>query len=262
MVTPMAPTNKTRLGSLALLAVFGTALLAGCAGFGGDDGNRAPQAVLEADREKGWVGDEFTFDAQSSSDPDGNVTTWEFDFGDGTKQTVTDDDAARVKHAYTDGGEYVVTVKVIDDGTQDGLGEKTDEESVRVAVDDRSPVATQVVRAPLNTSAGSRMAVPFDVNEGADRAKANLTLQNTLPAGASQVLVRILDPSGKVLEEQSVSLPDTSEKDIELSTPLEAIDNHTLELVAESGSARVTGEIQRIYSEMPDADRESDEQDD
>lgn len=258
----MAPhKRKTQTGILAMLALVGAALLSGCAGLG-DDGNRAPTARLEADRETGWVGDEFTFDAQSSSDPDGNVTSWEFDFGDGSpKMTVTDEDAARVKHAYDDGGEYVVTVKVIDDGTGDGLEEKADEQSLRVAVDDRSPVAAQVVRTPLNTTAGSTMDVPFEVNDGADRALANLTLQNTLVAGASEVTVRILDPSGKVLEEQSVSLPDTEEKDVELSTPLDAMGDHVLEIVADSGSARVTGELQSIYSDQPDPDEESDEMD-
>ena len=123
MVTPMAPNRKT--GTLALLALVGAALLSGCAGWvgsNGHDGNVAPVARLDADNDNAWAGDEVTFDAQDATDPDGNVTQWRFDFGDGTHLNVTDRDAARVKHAYARGGEYEASVVVVDDGTHDGLG--------------------------------------------------------------------------------------------------------------------------------------------
>lgn len=257
MVTPMAPTNRKKT-ALVLVTLVGAALLSGCAGLGGsDDGNRAPRAELDADKATGQTGEEFTFDAQSSMDPDGNITSWEFDFGDGSpKQTVTDEDAARVKHTYLEGGEYIVTVKVVDDGTHDGLGELSDEDSVHVAVDETSAVAAQVVRAqPVNTTAGSRMPVPFGVNDGADRATVNVTAQNALLVGASEVRLRLLDPSGKVLEEEVVSLPDTQPKDVEFDAVLESLGNHTLEVVAISGSARVSGELEVVYSDVADLDK-------
>lgn len=269
MVTPMAPQRNTdqprrgparkRAGVLAVLALVGAALLSGCAGMGNDDdgdANRAPRAEIDADKTKGQTGEEFTFDAQSSSDPDGNITSWEFDFGDGTRETVTDDDAARVKHTYLEGGEYVVTVKVVDDGTQDGLGELSDEDEVHIAVDETSAVAAQVVRAePVNTTAGSRMPVAFDVNDGADRAQVNVTVQNALLVGASEVRLRLLDPSGDVLEEQTVNLPDTQPKEIEFDSLLTDVGDHTLEVTALSGSARVTGDIEVVYSDAPDLDK-------
>ena len=267
MVTPMAPQRKTdqppkgparkRAGVLAVLALLGAALLSGCAGVGDDnEGNRAPRAEIDADKTKGRTGEEFTFDAQSSSDPDGNITSWEFDFGDGTpKQTVTDEDAARVKHTYTDGGEYIVSVKVVDDGTHDGLGEKMDDDEIHVAVDETSAVAAQVIRAePVNNTAGSSMPVAFDVNDGADRAQVNVTVQNTLLVGASEIRLRLLDPSGDVLEEQTVSLPDTEAKQIEFDSMLTDTGDHSLEVTALSGSARVTGDLEVVYSDAPDLD--------
>lgn len=273
MVTPMAPKRKTdqppkgparkRAGVLAVLALVGAALLSGCAGLGNgnDDGNRAPRAEIDADKTKGHTGEEFTFDAQSSMDPDGNITSWEFDFGDGTKETVTDEDAARVKHTYLDGGEYIVTVKVVDDGTQDGLGELADEDEVHVAVDESSPVTAQVVRAePVNNTAGSSVPVPFDVNDGADRAQVNVTVQNTLVIGSSEIRLRLIDPSGKVLEEQTVSLPDTEPKEIEFDSMLSDVGDHSLEVTALSGSARVTGDLEVVYSDAPDLDKAEAEQ--
>lgn len=260
----MAPNHrKTKAGVLAMLAVAAAALLAGCAGLGDDEGNRAPQAVLEADRDEAYAGEEFTFDAQSSSDPDGQVTEWRFDFGDGTQTTVTDDDAARVKHAYARGGEYIVTVTVVDDGDGEGLGERTDEDAVHVAVDERMPVAASVVRTPLNTSAGSELELPFQVNEGADRAVANVTLQNTLLTGSSRVTLRFHDPSGNVIEEETYTLDSSEPKDVEFSSLLtDDVGNHTLEVVAESGSATVDGELEVLYSDAPDLDKLKDQADD
>src|SRR5687768_5465277 len=189
MVTPMAP-NSRKSGILATLALLTTALLSGCAGIsgGGDDGgNAAPVARLDADKDNAWAGEDITFDAQDSDDPDGNVTEWRFDFGDGTRMNVTEDDAARVTHAYARGGEYEVTVTVVDDGTGDGLGEKASTATVEVSVDERSPVVANVILTGLTNASGSSMGVPFDVRDGADRTVSNVTLQNLMVTGAAQV---------------------------------------------------------------------------
>src|ERR1041385_4267814 len=142
-------TRKTPAWTLVALALVGAALLSGCAGLGNSSnnaGDRSPHAVLQSDRSKGWTGDTFTFDGQGSSDPDGNVTSWRFDFGDGSNATVGNADAARVKHAYAQGGEYVVTLTVIDDGTKDGLHKASDTDSVRVAVDAPTSVPATAAR--------------------------------------------------------------------------------------------------------------------
>jgi PKD repeat protein len=248
----MAPHNrKTPTGTLMVLALVGAALLAGCAGLGNsnDDGNRAPTAQLQSDKDSGNVGDAFTFDGQGSKDTDGNVTSWRFDFGDGSNASVETADAARVKHAYTHGGDFVVTLTVVDDGTHDGLERKSDSDTVRVSVDQRFPVAATVVKTPLNDSAAARMAMPFRAYDGADKAVANLTLQSTLLTGASEVRVRILDPAGKVLQERTVVLNDTTPKALSIEAPLSDTGNHTFEVLAQSGAARVTGDLQVVYSE-------------
>lgn len=255
MVTPMAPNRKT--GTLAVLALVGAALLSGCAGWvgsNGHDGNVAPVARLDADKDKAWAGDDLTFDAQDSTDPDGNVTQWRFDFGDGTHLNVTDRDAARVKHAYARGGEYEASVVVVDDGTHDGLGEKSSKATVRVAIDERSPVAAEVVRTAVgNGSAGSRMDVPFDVRQGADRTVSNVTLQNLLVAGATEVQLTVRDPSGKVLAQETYTLNSTESRDVKLSADLDDTGNHTLEVLAVSGAARVTGVQETHYGDDMDA---------
>ena len=255
MVTPMAPHKNRKTASILMLALVGAALLSGCAGLGdSEESNRAPDAELDAAKTEGYAGEEFTFDAQSSEDPDGEVTEWRFDFGDGTQMTVDEEDAARVKHTYAQGGEYIATVTVVDDGTGDGLGEKTDEDAVHIAVDDRMPVAATVVRSPAG-DAGSMVELPFEVREGADRATANLTLQNTLLTGSSIVTLRLHDPDGNVIEEESYTLESAEPEEVVFDSLLAGdIGNHTLEVVADSGSARASGELLVIYSDAPDVD--------
>jgi trimeric autotransporter adhesin len=74
-------------------------------------------------------------DASSSTDPDGTVTGWTWDFGDGsapaTGQTAT--------HAYGAGGEYTVTLTVTDDRG----GEATTSQGVTV----QAPVGPVVLAA-------------------------------------------------------------------------------------------------------------------
>jgi PKD repeat protein len=252
MVTPMAP-NIPKSGVLATLALLATALLSGCAGVtgGGDDGgNIAPVARLEADKDNAWAGEEIAFDAQDSEDPDGNVTEWRFDFGDGTRVNVTDEDAARVSHAYARGGEYEVSVTVVDDGEGGGLGEKASTATVQVAVDERSPVAANVIRTALtNNSAASRMEVPFDVREGADRTVSNVTVQNVLVAGASEVRLVLRDPSGDVLKEQTYTLNSTEPEEVEFEADVDDDGAHVLEVLAVSGAARVTGFQETFYGD-------------
>jgi PKD repeat protein len=58
----------------------------------------------------GAVEEDVTFDGTGSSDPDGDIVTWEWDFGDnstGTGETTT--------HAYSTAGIYNVTLTVTDD---------------------------------------------------------------------------------------------------------------------------------------------------
>ena len=78
--------------------------------------NRAPSAALEA-----W-GDDLTihFDGVESSDPDGQVTDYRWNFGDGATGT-----GSTTRHTYAAAGTYTVTLTVTDDAGAQGSTSKT-----------------------------------------------------------------------------------------------------------------------------------------
>jgi PKD repeat protein len=74
--------------------------------------NDPPTATFSYTPDQPQEGEQITFDASNSSDPNGVITSYEWDFdSDGT----TDATGETVDHTYTDGGEYTATLTVTDD---------------------------------------------------------------------------------------------------------------------------------------------------
>ena len=86
------------------------------------------------------------FDGYASSDTDGLVVDWQWDFGDSTTGS-----GPNVQHEYATTGSYTATLTVRDDG---GL---TDTRETHVTVNGCQPLAIQI--APSNTQAGKELAI-------------------------------------------------------------------------------------------------------
>ena len=74
--------------------------------------NQPPIANFTYSPEKPVVNQPVTFDASSSYDPDGKITAYEWDFGDGNITKTTHE---IIKHSYSEAGIYEVTLTVKDD---------------------------------------------------------------------------------------------------------------------------------------------------
>lgn len=72
--------------------------------------NNPPAADAGADQ-NGYLGTQFSFDGSESSDPDGTIVSYDWDFGDGTQHAS----GATPSHTYANHGQYTVTLKVTDD---------------------------------------------------------------------------------------------------------------------------------------------------
>ncbi len=88
----------------------------------------------------GFIDEEITFDGSGSSDSDGTITNYTWDFGDGTTgygETTT--------HAYSSPGNYSVTLTVKDDE-----GASDDDESYAIISQPNLPPTDPIVNGPEN----------------------------------------------------------------------------------------------------------------
>lgn len=70
----------------------------------------------------GYVGNVIAFDGSASSDPDGVIVAYDWDFGDGA---LAADAGPMPSHVYAAAGEYTVTLTVIDDTGESGSATTT-----------------------------------------------------------------------------------------------------------------------------------------
>ena len=110
--------------------LVGLLALTGACGGGSssseDDGatpvaNRTPTAQLTVSNGDGFAPLTVTFDASGSSDPDGSITSYRWDYGDGTQETA----GATTSHTYQDTGVFTVSVQVTDDDGATGSISRT-----------------------------------------------------------------------------------------------------------------------------------------
>lgn len=73
--------------------------------------NQPPVASFTYSPENPLVSEEITFDSSDSYDPDGEIVSYDWDFGDGDTAS-----AQVVTHTYSSAGDYTVTLTVTDNG--------------------------------------------------------------------------------------------------------------------------------------------------
>ncbi len=108
--------------------------------------NEPPVAVIDVANTRVDTGENVLLFAGSSFDPDGVISSYRWDFGDGA--TATGPDAG---HAWDDDGIYTVTLTVTD-----GFG-ATDSDTVDVTVRNRAPIAA--ISAPVAVGVGESAAI-------------------------------------------------------------------------------------------------------
>ncbi len=95
--------------------------------------NRPPVAMLILDSPEVWKGRPVTFNASESSDQDGTVVSYEWDFGDGSRRESSRSPWA--VHTFAHGGPFTVRLTALDDLSD------ADVATLAVMVGNRPPVA-------------------------------------------------------------------------------------------------------------------------
>lgn len=75
-----------------------------------NDSNKGPVPTINVAKTDIKTGELVTFNALKSKDPDGQITKYEWNFGDGTS-----DNGVIIDHVFKKSGDYLVTLKTTDD---------------------------------------------------------------------------------------------------------------------------------------------------
>ena len=146
-----------RVRSALLVLVGALALVAGARVPPPTDTNLVPVASPSADPSTGTVPLTVAFSSAGSTDPDGTIASYAWDFGDGG--TSTD---AEPTHVYTSVGTYVAVLTVTDDG---GATATASVDVSVQAVPNQSPIA-DLQATP--TSGSVALVVSFDGSGSTD----------------------------------------------------------------------------------------------
>lgn len=124
--------------------------------------NEALSAIFEADPQSGEAPLEVNFDASKSSDPDGNIDTYEWDFNnDGD---YSDAEGEKVKHKFEKIGKYTVSLRVTSTTGEEDIGEKEIE-----VVEQQGPQAViTIADEPESLTVGTSYIFKSDGSESPD----------------------------------------------------------------------------------------------
>ncbi len=117
--------------------------------------NESPTAAFDYSPINPKVDEDIYFNASDSSDPDGTIETYEWDFGDNTTDT-----GETVTHRYSSSGTYAVQLTVTDDSGNTGSTTKT------VTVSENQSPTAAFVYSPTNPDVGER--VHFNASDSTD----------------------------------------------------------------------------------------------
>ena len=123
----------------------------------GEQANQPPNVLATVTAFEAVVGEEITFDASASTDPDGTIVSYQWEFGDGNGS-----DQAVATHAYSSAGTYTAIVIVTDD---DGDTAGATGEIAVTGVANQPPVAIINVSA---SSADINETITFDASQSTD----------------------------------------------------------------------------------------------
>ena len=209
--------------------------------------NKLPIAVFEFENgSSGRVGELLWFNANGSSDPDGKIVRYEWDFDDGG---YTISNVTRVNHTYLMPSEYDVNLTVTDDnGGKDTIIKTL---TIRPADYTDSAVAVLLSREPLGYPSELNRTIP--VEEFAVSMTINISFigaswgQNTVDETVLEVVV--MNPLGEEIGNvnESTRIQQAYVPFIFSPTELKQTGDYELIATCTQGSLQLSYEIEVLY---------------
>jgi PKD repeat protein len=171
-----------------------------------DDYNSPPVADFSSNPLDPTIGESVSFDGSLSADFDGSISSYEWQFGDGTTET-----GASVSHSYGSAGTYTVELTVTDDAGLKATTSRTiyvaeDSSSTRLpptaefATSPAEPNVSEVVNLDASAStsdAGSIASVEWDLNGNGEFTESGTSIDHKFEtSGFKRVCVRVTDDAG------------------------------------------------------------------
>jgi len=166
----------------------------------GGGGNEAPSASFTMSPSSPKTGETVSFDGSGSTDSDGTISSYEWDFGDGSTAT-----GQTTSHSYSSSGDYTVTLTVTDDkGATDtvsktiSVGTSNAAPSASFTVSPSSPKTGETVNfdgSGSTDSDGTISSYEWDFGDGST-ATGQTTSHSYGSAGDYTVSLTVTDDAG------------------------------------------------------------------
>jgi hypothetical protein len=164
--------------------------------------NAPPVAVATAQPTAAAIGQVVAFDGSASSDPDGSIAAYRWDFGDGAQATT-----ARASHAYASAGTFVARLTVTDNAG--GTASTT----LTISVADRVAPTIAITGAVFTPTVSDNVGVVkvewrFDgaLVATATVAPFSYALNLTPGAGSHTLVARAFDAAGNTTDSAPIAI--------------------------------------------------------
>ncbi|HEU4730362.1 MAG TPA: PKD domain-containing protein [Kofleriaceae bacterium] len=164
--------------------------------------NAPPVAVATAQPTTAAIGQTVTFDGSRSSDPDGSIAGFAWDFGDGGRATT-----ATATHAYQAAGTFIARLTVTDNAGS------TASATLPITIADSTPPTIAITSGVFTPALSDNIGVVkvewyFDgaLSATATAAPFGYTLNLTPVAGAHTLVARAFDAAGNTTDSAPVTI--------------------------------------------------------